>query len=155
MICKTNCASLLTPYTLLPYCKEEVRCIVSKAVETNEELKKLVESDFDKSVEHPEINNLLQQILTSFKIHISTDGIWPDDWAQQFCGKIHKVNIIVYMDSCKLFTPIYPIVEEWPVIILFNRSNLHWEAALIIIKKEGSEDRIFWKQSYENVKHLL
>ena len=155
MKCKINCATLLSPYTLLPYCKEEVRCIVSKAVENDEELKKIVETDFDKSIERNEINNLLQQILSSFKIHISTDGIWPDDWAQQFCGKIHKVNIIVYLDSCKMFTPIFEIVEEWPVIVLFNRHNLHWEAAVIIIKKEGSEDRIFWKQSYENIKKLI
>jgi len=153
--CKENCSSLLTQYTLLPYCKEEVQFIISKSVENDKDCKELVEKNFDESINHPTINLLLQQILNNFKQHILTDGIWPEDWAQQYCGKLHKINIVVYMDSCKKMLPIFSIVEEWPTIILFNRSNLHWEAGVIIVKREGQEDKIIWKHSYQNIKNLL
>lgn len=152
---KLKCSSLLTEMTMLPFCKEEVKYIVSKAVESNKELSELVEHKFDESINHPEINKLLQTILHNFKLHISLDGVWPDDWAQQYIAKIHKVNILVYMDSCRKFSPIFEVVNEWPFILIFNKGNSHWESGIVISKKEGEQDKIIWKHSYENIKSLL
>jgi hypothetical protein len=152
---KTKCASLLTEMTLLPYCKEEVKYILAKAVESNKELSELIENKFDESVNHPEINKLLFQVLQSFRHHIALDGVWPDDWAQQYCAKIHKVNILVYMDSCGKFTPIFELEKDWPFILIFNKGNSHWESGVVIQKKESENDKIIWKHSYENIKSLL
>jgi hypothetical protein len=152
---KLKCSTLLTEMTFLPYCKDEVKYIVSKAVELNKELSDLVENKFDESINEPEINKLLQTILHNFKLHISLDGVWPDDWAQQYIAKIHKVNILVYMDSCKKFTPIFEVEKEWPFILLFNKGNTHWESGVVICKKNGEKDKIIWKHSYENIKSLL
>lgn len=152
---KIKCSSFLTEKTLLPYCKEEVKYILSKAIESNKELSDLIENNFDESINQPEINNLLQQVLQSFKNHILLDGVWPHDWAQQYCAKIHKVNILVYMDSCGKFTPIFEIEKEWPFILIFNKGNSHWESGVVICKKENESDKIIWKHSYENIKNLL
>ena len=152
---KSNLASSLSPMSLLPFLKEEVQLIISKQVENHPELKKLVETDFDEAIQHHDINQLLVRILNHFKMQLEADGIWPEDWAQQYCAKYHKVNILVYIDSCKLFSPIFSIVEDWPVIILYNKSNLHWESGILIVKRENEPDKIYWKYSYNVVKNLI
>ncbi len=114
----------------------EFQAILYKCLETNKELQEFVDKDFALSLQHPDILEYIDSILPKFKEHIQTDGIWPNDWAQQFCSLCLKYNIIVYLHESKKMTPISPIIQKYNCILLFNKCNTHWETAQIQLRNK-------------------
>ncbi len=152
---KKKVASELTLEKVLNYIKNELLIRLFEIVQHNKELNSLVENDFEESLKHPTILLICNSIINNFKNHLLNDGEWAEDWVQQYCAKELKCNILVYLDSCNKFNPLFEINDKWPSIILYNRSNLHWETAVFIVKTEGHPNKIIWKFNYDFVKNLL
>lgn len=147
---KQSLKNQLSIQNILTYLKDEVKIIILKLTEQDKTLNQILERDFDSRLHL--VQPLLEHIQTQFQNHISQDGVWPEDWAQQFCAKIYNVNIIVYMDTCNKLTPIHTINPNLPCIILFNKNNSHWETGIIKINKSNT---IFSKFTYNTIKNLL
>lgn len=116
----------------------EFQAILYKCLEANKELQEFVDKDFALSLQHPDILEFIDSILPKFKEHIQTDGVWPNDWAQQFCSLCLKYNIIVYMSDCKKMSPIFPIEPKYNCILLFNKQNIHWETGQFQVRDKDT-----------------
>lgn len=152
---KQKLSNELTLEKVLNHIKNELLIRIFEIVQHNKELEILVETDFEKSIENSTIKTIVQTIITNFKTHLLKDGDWAEDWAQQYCAKELKCNILVYLDSCNKFNPIFEINKNWPSIILYNRSNLHWETAVFIFKAEGQPDKFIWKFNEDFMSKLI
>ena len=152
---KQTIASNLTLEKVLTYIKDELKIRLFQLINNDKNLELLLETKFEESLTHPSITVHVETILNYFKHHIFNDGIWAEDWAQQYCGKVLKCNIFAFLDTCNKLTPIFEPNPNWPVIILINKLNLHWESSFIMVRKEGEEDKIIWKHSINNLQSLL
>jgi len=118
----------------------EFQAILYKCLDANKELQEFVDKDFALSLQHPDILEFIDSVLPRFKEHIQADGVWPNDWAQQFCSICVRYNIIAYMNECKKLYPIFPIETKYNCIVLFNKHNNHWESAQIQLRKKDTNE---------------
>lgn len=116
----------------------EFQVILYKLLESNKELQEFVDKDFALALQHPDILEFIESILPKFKEHIQTDGVWPNDWAQQFCSLCLKYNIIVYLHEARRISPIFQINPKYNCIVLFNKQNTHWETAQLQLRNKQS-----------------
>ncbi len=149
---KKKISESITPANFLHYLNNEIKIYLSGHFEKEKELDELIQKDLIQALHNPVIHKALEPIYFMIKEHILKDGSWANEWAQQYTGKIHNVNIIVVVDTCNKFTPLYELNEEWSSIILINRFNTHWESCCL---QKIDEDKIWWKTSYESIKKLL